>query len=73
MVVLIDYILVYSKDTEDHKNHLKLVLGKLKEYQLFTKLGKCEFWLGEIKFLGHAIFMKKVMVDPSKLEAVIIW
>lgn len=33
-----DDILVYSKDVEDHVNHLRLVLEKLKEYWLFAKL-----------------------------------
>lgn len=32
VVVFIDDILVYSKDTEDHRNHLRLVLGKLDEH-----------------------------------------
>lgn len=40
VVVLTNDILVYSKNVEDHKSHLRLVLGKLKENQLFPKLSK---------------------------------
>ena len=43
--VFIDNILVYSKNEEEHKEHLPLVLGKLKEHQLYAKFSKCEFWL----------------------------
>ena len=43
----------------------------LKEKELYAKLAKCEFWLGEVKFLGHVITQEGVAVDPSKVEAVV--
>ncbi len=43
VVVFIDDILVYSQSEEDHQQHLRLVLGKLREHQLYAKLSKCEF------------------------------
>ena len=43
VVVFIDDILVYSKNEEEHKEHLRLVLGKLREHQLYAKFSKCEF------------------------------
>ena len=55
VVVFIDDILVYSKDEEEHKEHLRLVLEKLREHQLYAKFSKCEFWLKEVGFLGHVI------------------
>ena len=45
VVVFIDVILVYSKNEEEHEGHLKLVLQKLREHQLYAKFSKCEFWL----------------------------
>ena len=38
VVVFIDDILVYSKDTQEHEQHLKIVLQILREKQLFTML-----------------------------------
>jgi len=35
---------------------------------LYTKLSKCEFWLEELKFLGHVIFKDVVIVDLIKAE-----
>jgi hypothetical protein len=43
VVVLIDDILVYSKTEEEHAEHLRLVLGTLREHQLYAKFSKCEF------------------------------
>lgn len=45
VVVFIDDILIYSKDAKEHTQHLRLVLEKLREYQLYVKFSKCEFWL----------------------------
>mgnify|MGYP004616339567 FL=1 len=44
--VFIDDILIYSRNKEDHVNHLRLVLQTLRDKQLYAKLSKCEFWLG---------------------------
>jgi DNA replication protein DnaC len=55
VVVFIDDILVYSKNEEEHADHLHVVLQRLREHRLYAKLSKCDFWLKEIKFLGHTI------------------
>jgi len=70
MVVFIDDILVYSKSEEEHAEHLRIVLQVLKEKQLFAKLSKCEFWLREVRFLGHVISKGGIAEDPSKIDAV---
>jgi hypothetical protein len=55
VVVFIDDILVYSKNEDEHTEHLHIVLQRLRDHRLYAKLSKCEFWLKEIKFLGHTI------------------
>ena len=67
VVVFIDDILVYSKNEEQHKEHLCLVLEKLREHQLYAKFSKCKFWLKEVGFLGHVISGEGIAVDPSKV------
>ena len=66
-------ILVYSKNEEDHKEHLRLVLEKLREHQLYAKFSKCEFWLKEVGFIGHVISGDGIAVEPSKVEAIAEW
>jgi hypothetical protein len=52
---------------------LRIVLETLREKQLYAKFSKCEFWLSEVKFLGHVISQGGIAVDPSKVEAVLNW
>ncbi|KAK2374423.1 putative mitochondrial protein [Trifolium repens] len=73
VVIFIDDILIYSKDSQEHAEHLRIVLEVLREKQLYAKFSKCEFWLSEVKFLGHVISQGGVSVDPSKVEAVLNW
>ena len=68
VVVFIDDILFYSKNEQEHKEHLRLVLEKLREHQLYAKFSKCEFWLKEIGFLGHVISGEGIEVGQPKLS-----
>jgi hypothetical protein len=73
VVVFIDDILIYSKNSEDHANHLHIVLQRLKDHHLYAKFSKCEFWLDTVKFLGHTIYSNGISVDPSKVQEVLDW
>jgi hypothetical protein len=73
MVVFIDDILVYSRNEEEHEEHYRLVLQKLRENQLYTKLSKSKFWLSEISFLGYVITDGGITVDLGKVRDVLKW
>jgi hypothetical protein len=73
VMVFIDDILIFSKNEEQHDEHLRLVLQKLRENQLYAKLNKCEFWLKEVSFLGHIISEGGLSIDPSKVKDVLSW
>ncbi|XP_073120516.1 uncharacterized protein [Henckelia pumila] len=55
VIVFIDDILIYSKDREEHSQHLRIVLEVLRDRKLFAKFDKCEFWLERIALLSHII------------------
>jgi hypothetical protein len=45
IIVFINDILICTKDEGEHEEHLCLVLQKLRDHRLYTKLSKCEFWI----------------------------
>jgi hypothetical protein len=73
VVVCIDDILIYSKSVEEHEQHLRVVLEKLRAHKLYAKFSKCEFWLEKIAFLGHILTAEGVAVDLEKVKAVSNW
>jgi hypothetical protein len=73
VVVFINDILIYSRSEEEHEEHLRLVLQKLREQRLYAKLIKCEFWMKQVAFLGHIMSKGGISVDPSKVEDVLSW
>jgi hypothetical protein len=73
VVVLIDDILIYSKNKELHAEHLRIVLTCLREHQLYAKFSKCMFWLEGIQFLGHVLSAKGIVVDPNKVKDILEW
>ena len=52
---------------------MRIILQTLREHQLYSKFSKCEFWLTEVRFLGHVVSALGVLVDPKKVEAVMNW
>ena len=73
VVVVMDDILIYSKSKEDHEGHLRIVLQILRKHRLYTNFNKWEFWLIEVRFLGHVVLTSGVSVDPEKVEVVMSW
>nr|GEW17989.1 putative reverse transcriptase domain-containing protein [Tanacetum cinerariifolium] len=67
------HILIYSKNKEEHEEHLKLILELLKKEELYAKFSKCEFWIPKVQFLGHVIDSKGIHVDPAKIESIKDW
>ncbi|GJR41679.1 putative reverse transcriptase domain-containing protein [Tanacetum coccineum] len=72
-IVFIDDVLIYSKNKEEHGEHLKTILNLPRSKNLYAKISKCDFWLDFVQFLGHVIDRNGVHVDPAKIEAIPNW
>jgi hypothetical protein len=73
VVVFINDILIYSQSEEEHVDHLKVVLQRLREHQLYAKLSKCKLWIQEVLYLGHIINKDELAVDPKKVADILNW
>ena len=66
-----DYILVTSKTTAETQNYIINEFEKLQEYGFKVKKAKCDFFLPEIKYLGHILNRdgrRPVRKDPTRSE-----
>jgi hypothetical protein len=73
VVIYLDDLLVYSKTESLHMMHLKRVLQRLREHDLYAKLAKCNFFTSELKYLGHLVGKDGLKPDPDKVEVVKNW
>ena len=73
VLIYIDDILIYSKNFEDHKKKVDLVLNKLRQHGLKIRLKKCQFLRQEVKYLGHVVSSEGVKTNPEKIRAIAEW
>ena len=69
--VYIDDVLVASTDEVEHKNHLKLIFDRFKEYGVFINPDKCEFGQSSLHFLGHVVDENGIRPLGFKVSAVV--
>ena len=73
VLAFLNDILIYSKNEEEHEEHLRLTFQLLREHQLYAKLCRCDFYRDRIQYLGHIISKEGIYVDPEKIEAIMNW
>ena len=64
----IDDVIIFSKNYEDHIEHLAEVLRRFKEANIKLKASKCAFAKAEVKYLGHIMVKDGIETDPDKLK-----
>ena len=73
VIVFLDDVLIYSKNEQEHDEHLTRVLKLLRQHQLYAKLSKCELYQSVISFLGHTLSSEGVHMETSKVDAIQAW
>ena len=73
IVVYFDDILIFSKDKEQHVQHLRTICETLRKEQLYANPKKCIFCTESVTFLGFIVSSKGVSADPEKIRAIVDW
>ena len=69
VVVYFDDVLIYSKNLDEHLEHLRKVLEVLRKESLFANLKKCAFGADNLVFLGFVVSADGIQVDEEKIKA----
>ena len=69
VLVFLDGNFFFSKNEEEHEEHLRIALQFLREHKLYAKLRKCDFYKDRIHYLGHIISNEGISVDLENIEA----
>lgn len=72
-VVYLDDILVFSRNEEEHAQHLELIMERLRQAELYANPKKCSFFQEEIEFLGYLVNQKGIRMDPKRVETIAKW
>jgi RNase H-like domain found in reverse transcriptase/Reverse transcriptase (RNA-dependent DNA polymerase)/Integrase zinc binding domain/Integrase core domain/Chromo (CHRromatin Organisation MOdifier) domain len=73
VIVYLDDILIYSRSMAEHKHHVRLVLERLRDNNLFANADKCAFHQRQVEYLGHIVSSEGVNMNPRKVAAITQW
>ncbi|GBG58874.1 hypothetical protein CBR_g273 [Chara braunii] len=73
VLIYLDDILVYSRSLDEHVEHLRTVLERLRQAKYKANRDKCEFARQELEYLGHYVTPQGIRPLADKIEAIRIW
>ncbi|GBG60289.1 hypothetical protein CBR_g4244 [Chara braunii] len=73
ILIYLEGILVYSRSLEEHVEHLRTVLERLRQAKYKANRDKCEFVRQELEYLGHYVTPQGIHPLADKIEALRVW
>jgi len=73
LVIYVDDLLIYSNSEEEHERHLRIVMQRLRDHQLFVRGSKCEFFSTDLQYLGYRITPGSLHTLHSRTAAIKQW
>jgi len=68
-----DDILIHLRNEEENKEYVYQVLLWLKEFGLYCKAGKCQFWVSEVSFPAYVVTPDGVGMDSDWISTIEDW
>ena len=73
VLVYLDDMLIFSRTLEEHIQHIRKALKRLRAAKIYAKLHKCEFFKTKVEYLGFDVSPQGVQPNPNKVKAVVEW
>src|SRR5438876_754549 len=71
VITYLDNMLIYFKNKENHKKHVKKILKRLQEKNFYLKSEKCKFHKQQVKYLEHIVMTEKLEMNSEKIKTMI--
>src|SRR5436189_6440423 len=71
VITYLNDILIYFKNEKNHEKHIKKVLKKFQEKNLYLKSEKYEFHKQQVEYLEHIVTTEKLKMNLEKIKTVI--
>ena len=72
-VICLNDILIFNENSTKHRRHVQQVLERLKNFELYVNLKKCEFDMEEVEFLDFIVFTKKIQMNSKRIQIIKKW
>ena len=69
-IIYLNDILIFNDKSANHRRYVQQVLERLKNYELYINLKKCEFDIDEIEFLNFIIFIKEMRMNSKRIQMI---
>lgn len=66
----LDDFLIFSRDESSHRNHLRQIFERLKQYGMVINTSKCVFGASEVTFLGYKVSSAGIKPLETKVDAI---
>ena len=73
VAVYFDDVIIFSKKSEEHDEHVRLVMTKLMNAGLTLKIKKCEFDTTTVNYLGMVYTPEGLKIQPEKMDSILNW
>ncbi|GJM30511.1 MAG: hypothetical protein DHS20C17_31460 [Cyclobacteriaceae bacterium] len=68
--VYLDDVIIFSDSFKAHEKHIRSILEILQKNNMRIRPDKCEWFMKEVKYLGHIVGREGMRVDPKKIVAI---
>jgi hypothetical protein len=73
VLMYINDLLMFFSSTKKHIEHVKLMLQRLREFNLYLKLNKCSFHVFHVNFLSFRMNFDEIAMQTSRIVVVKDW
>jgi hypothetical protein len=70
VLMYINDLLMFFSSTKKHIEHVKLMLQRLKEFNLYFKFNKCSFHVFHVNFFNFRINLDEITMQTSRIVVV---